>query len=278
MKFSIIKISVLFLSLLFAVSNTETTELIEDFQGKAYYISKSSMDLGRWGERMSEEQKKQVKERLKNRLEKTYILTFNKEESTFMEEEKIDALSGATDSWGKAFTPGEQYKNIKTKMLTQQQDFYGKVFLVKDTLLTIQWKMSGESKKIGNYDCFKATASIPTADLSWYNFSWSEIRNNNNEETENTDQEVSMTQIEAWYTPQVPVSFGPGEYWGLPGLILEVSDGKTTMLCSKIIMNPNEKEDIKAPNKGKEVIKTEYKEIITNKMIEMRDNRGRGRG
>ena len=31
-----------------------------DFQGKATYISKSKMDLGRWGARMSEAQKKQI--------------------------------------------------------------------------------------------------------------------------------------------------------------------------------------------------------------------------
>ena len=42
----------------------------QDFQGKAYYFSKSSLELGTWGARMSEAQKKQIKARLKNRLEK----------------------------------------------------------------------------------------------------------------------------------------------------------------------------------------------------------------
>ena len=40
------------------------------FQGKAYYFSKSKMELGNWGARMSEAQKKQIQNRLKNRLEK----------------------------------------------------------------------------------------------------------------------------------------------------------------------------------------------------------------
>ena len=31
-----------------------------DFQGKATYISKSRLELGRWGARMSEAQKKQI--------------------------------------------------------------------------------------------------------------------------------------------------------------------------------------------------------------------------
>jgi len=92
-----------------------TNEDTQDFQGKAYYFSKSRMDLGTWGARMSEAQKKQIQSRLKNRLEKTYILSFNKEESLFKEEEKVDAISGATDSWGSNFARGEQYKNIRSE-------------------------------------------------------------------------------------------------------------------------------------------------------------------
>ena len=32
----------------------------QKFQGKAYYFSKSKMELGNWGARMSEAQKKQI--------------------------------------------------------------------------------------------------------------------------------------------------------------------------------------------------------------------------
>jgi len=73
------------------------------------------------------------------------------------------------------------------------------------------------------------------------------------------------------------VGHGPGEYWGLPGLILEVSAGNTTMICSKVVVNPKEVINIKAPSKGKEITKAAYKETIIGKMKEMRDNRGRRR-
>lgn len=252
----------------------------QEFQGKAYYSSKSTLELGNWGATMSEEQKKQVKERLKNRLEKVYILTFTKEESLFKEDEKLDAISGATDSWGKNFTPGKQYKNVKTNTLLQNQEFYGKQFLVEDNLLSIKWTLTSETKQIGKYTCQKATASIPAKDLTWYDFSWDKLRNSNKKETENseldkdvdeTDEAIAMIEVEAWYTMQIPVSHGPLEYSGLPGLILEVSNGNTIMLCSKIILNPEEKSKIEAPDKGKVVTKNEYQEIISKKMIEMRD-------
>jgi len=250
---------------------------VQEFQGQAFYVSKSTMELGNWGARLSEAQKKQVQARLKNRLEKTYVLNFNKEESVFNEEDKLDAISGATDSWGKNFSRGEQYKNVKENALVQSQEFYGKLFLVKDELQSIEWKMGTESKQIGQYMCFKATAVIPTTELQWYDFSWSELRSATPDDEEASEPEIQLTQIEAWYTPQIPVAHGPAEYWGLPGLILEVNAGNTTMLCSKIIMNPDTRLKIEAPEKGKVITKVAYKETITDKMREMRDNRGRRR-
>ena len=258
----------------------------QDFQGKAYYFSKSTMDLGNWGARFSEAQKKQIMARLKNRLEKTYILTFNKEESLFKQEEKldVDAMSGATNSWGKNFAQGNQYKNVKTNEQIQKQEFYGKQFLVKDNLQPIEWELDTETKQIGKYTCFKATATVPTSELTWYDFSWDRLGNNAQSNSDSpVDGEVKevvvdMTEIEAWYAPQIPVRHGPSEYWGLPGLILEVSAGNTTMLCTKIVMNSDENEKIEAPQRGKEITKEEYQKTISDKMKEFRDNRVRQRG
>jgi GLPGLI family protein len=274
MKYNIIVTSVLLLIFLL------TTSLIsnptpKEFQGKAYYFSKSTMSLGNFGARFSEAQKKQIMERLKGRLEKKYVLTFNRNESMFLEEEKLDAVSGATDSWGKNFTPGDQYKNTKDTTQIQNQEFYGKNFLVKDNLLALNWEMSAETKKIGNYICYKAVALVPSSDLTWYAFSWNQLPSNDAPK-EGEEKAVKMTRVEAWYTPQLPVSHGPSEYWGLPGLILEVSAGDTTLLCYEIVINPKEKTTFKIPRKGKVVTKNEYQSIVFKKMKEFRDNR-RGR-
>ena len=285
MKSILFKISLLVFAILLPSAIEDTKNLdVPDFQGQAFYVSKATMDLGKWGARLSEAQKKQVQARMKNRLEKEYILTFNKEESIFYEDEKLDAMSGATDSWGKNFTPGMQYKNVKTNSQVQNQEFYGKQFLVKDKLQAIEWKLGTETKQIGKYTCFKATASIPTNELTWYNFSWNRSSSTPETKVDSTGVEIkeeiaiAMTDVEAWYSPQIPVGHGPSEYWGLPGLILEVSAGDTTMLCSKIVMNPEEKTEIEAPDKGKEITKKEYQKTIVEKMQEFRNNRGRSRG
>ena len=65
MKLSFFKKIILLSLVLFTSQN-----FAQKFQGKAYYFSKSKMELGNWGARMSEAQKKQIQNRLKNRLEK----------------------------------------------------------------------------------------------------------------------------------------------------------------------------------------------------------------
>ena len=293
MKSHTIKLAISCLALLMSF----TTFAQQDFQGKAYYFSKTTVDMDNWGGRqMSEEQKKMIAERMKDMFEKTYVLTFNRTESVYKEEEKLETPGGGGGfrfSMG-SFTGGPQYKNVKDKKLLQEQEFFGKQFLISDSLPQLEWKISGETKQIGQYTCFKATA-VKKVD----EFDWRSMRRRNNddekkdeekkegedtaEETEENDDPLSEIEIPeeivitAWYTPQIPVNQGPGEYWGLPGLILEVNADRTTILCSKIIINPGEKEDIKIPSKGKEVTREEYNEIIKKKVEEMREMYG-GRG
>ena len=264
-----------FTLLLFLIPNSSV--IAQNFNGKAIYVSKSKMELGNWGARLSEAQKKQVAARLKNRLEKKYILTFNKQEASFKEDVKIDAISGATDSWGAYFSRGEQYKNIKDTQLIQSQEFYGKRFLVKDNLYKIDWTLGIETKQIGEYTCYKAKAFVPYIELNWYNFSWSDLRNDENTDAEKKEEE-NMVVVEAWYTPQIPLAHGPGEFWGLPGLILEVSVNNTTLLCTEVTISKGETVQIEAPDRGTEITKEKYSKTIREKMGEMRNNRMRRRG
>lgn len=268
------------------------TVFAQDFQGVATYQSKTTVDFdGFGGRQMSEEQKKQMEERMKSMFEKTYKLSFNKFESIYKEEEKLETpgAGGGMHFGGfmASFIGGPQYKNVKESQLLQEQEFFGKQFLVKDSLLKLEWKMGTESKQIGQYLCFKATAIKKSNDTDFMNFRRRERPN----EEEKKDGEIAkdstktnnpMDEIEipkeievtAWYTPQIPVNQGPDEYWGLPGLILEVNAGRTTILCSKIIINPQEKEEIQILTKGKEVTRQEYNDIVKQKVEEMRENFG----
>ena len=88
-----------------------------------------------------------------------------------------------------------------------------------------------------------------------------------------------MYKRQAWYTPQIPVSSGPQSYWGLPGLILEINAGRTTMLCTEIVLNSADTVKIEKPTKGKKVNREEYNKIIEVKTDELKErfkNRRRG--
>jgi len=267
----------------------------QNINGQAYYESKTTVDLdGFGGGDMSEERKKMISERMKSMLEITYVLTFNTTESIYKEEEKLEAVAvhpGFKMMMG-SFTPGDQYKNLTSNQLIEENEFFGKQFLVKDTIQNLKWELGKESKLIGQYIAFKATA---TKAVNPNDFSMARPRRGANKDAPKKDGEPKkdstmvddpMDQIEipkevlvtAWYTPQVPVGHGPGEYAGLPGLILELNVHRTTLLCSKIVMNPKEAEKIEAPTKGKEVSREEYTKIVKEKTEEMRENFRGGRG
>jgi GLPGLI family protein len=267
-----------------------TNSFSQEFQGKAYYQTKTTMDLGSWGSKMSEQQKNMMKDRMKSFLEKTFILTFNKSESIYKEEERLAAPGqggGGMIAMFAGGAAGEINKDVKEKIYLQENEFFGKKFLIKDDLPILKWKMGTEQKQIGKYICFKATAVRKVDDLDWRSMRAPKKPKTETDSikskkvTEVTEIEIDIPKevvVTAWYTPQIPVSNGPGESFGLPGLILELNSDKTTILCTKIVLNPEIKEEIVRLTKGDIVTKKEYNDIVKFKMDEMRENRGRGQG
>jgi GLPGLI family protein len=271
----------------------------QNFQGMAVYESKTStaeFAKGLSGNKdITPEMQKQIEERMKKMFEKTFILNFDKSASIYKEEEKLDApgeQGGRRMMASMMGGGGTHYKNVKDKQFIVDKEFFGKEFLIKDSLPKYDWKMEGESKQIGNYTCFKATAVVKVNESDFRNF---RFKNRDKKETETKTETVKDTAkakktnftedwempkentITAWYCPEIPVNQGPENYWGLPGLILEVNDGKTVMLCTKIVMNTKDKVEIKPATKGKQVTQTEYNDIVKKKMEEMQEmNSGPG--
>ncbi|CAM3274294.1 GLPGLI family protein [Aequorivita lipolytica] len=269
----------------------------QNISGQAYYESKTTVDLDAFGGgngEMSEEMKKAVGQMMKSALEKTYILTFNQYESIYKEQETLDAgpVNPGFKMMMSSYTPGAQYKNLKTNQIVEENEFFGKQFLVTDSIQTLDWQTTNESKQIGQYIAFKATA-MKKVDPNDYSMARpkkkesSAAKAKDDEGKENAEVKKDSVQpqdpmdmieipkeieVTAWFTPQIPVSNGPGEFAGLPGLILELNVYRTTLLCSKIVMNPKDAEKIEPPKKGKEVTRAEYVKIVKEKTDELREN------
>ena len=282
--------TILFL-LAFITSNAQ-----KDFQGMAVYESKTSTsdfkDRIKSNKEITPEMQKMIEERMQKMFEKTFILNFDKSTSIYKEEEKLDAPGQGQGGGMRMMSSmmgggGTYYKNVKDKNYTVDKEFMGKEFLVKDSLPKLNWKMETETKIIGGYNCFKATAVRPVSKSDFRNFrpKKEEDKKAETAKTEDKDKKTNFMDdfdmpkeitITAWYTPEIPVNQGPESYWGLPGLILEVNDGKTTILCSKVVLNSKDKVEIKAPTNGKAISQKDYDETVVKKMQEMKEmNSGR---
>ena len=239
----------------------------QDFQGKAYYMSKISVDKSWMDNPRFASRKNYMNDMIKRNTEKDYLLEFNSTESTYKEIEKLET-EGQGFNWMANYVGeniGKIYKNAQDKISINETEMMGKFFLVTEDLENTKWKMSGESKNIGQYTCYKATYTKQVEEKVFTFGSW-----NQNNQTNQNKKPKKMRDVEvvAWFTPDIPVSSGPSWYQGLPGLILEVSDDKTTILCTKIVMNPKEKTKIKRPKKGKTISNQDFVTLQDEKRAE----------
>lgn len=111
--------------------------------------------------------------------------------------------------------------------------------LLESKMQQLPWHITTETKIIDQYQCYKAT----------YTFDYLA-----------RDQKLKTTVVTAWFAPSLPYSYGPKNYHGLPGLILELTDNSVTFLVSKIELLTEEIQ-IKFP-KGKVIQKEEFEKAI----------------
>ena len=244
--------------------------LSQDFQGKAYYMSKISIDKSWMDNPRFASRSSYLKDMVKRNTEKDYVLEFNSIESTYKEVEKLET-EGQGYNWMANYVGeniGKIYKNAQDKISINETEMMGKFFLVTEDLEKTKWKMSGESKKIGQYTCYKATYTKQVEEKVFSFGSWNQTNGTNQPKKQKKMRDV---EVVAWFTPEIPVSSGPSWYQGLPGLILEVSDDDTKILCTKIVMNPKEKSKIKRPKKGKVISNQDFVTLQDQKRIEARE-------
>lgn len=230
----------------------------QKFTGEATYKTHRKVDIkiDSTNTSISADQQKLFNEQLKKQFQKTFILSFNVEESLYKEEAKLAKPNPMAGGAQISFSSNTDvlYKNIKNRTYVKQTDIFSKPFLIQDSIKTITWQLEDETKNIGNYTCFKATYSYQHP-----------IKDFENEKDSVDDEDRIVT---AWYTPQIPISNGPELYQGLPGLILEINDGEQTVICSKISINPKKAIKIEAPAQGKKVSQTDFDAIQEKKTKE----------
>jgi len=132
------------------------------------------------------------------------------------------------------------FADIETGSISRESEFDGRKFIIVSKIKDLKWKLTNKTKKIGNYVCYKAETT------SSY-------------ETRKGKRFLAIT---AWYTPEIAVPFGPKNYVGLPGLILELEEGKDRISFIAKDLKFDKKNKINEPKDGIRVTEKEYNEIV----------------
>ncbi len=105
------------------------------------------------------------------------------------------------------------------------------------------WQLLKEKKNIGGYECYKA---ISTMELK--NSKGSFIRN-----------------LVVWYCPKISYGYGPSRFGGLPGIILEATDGEIVYRAKSIEFSKKIKISEKIKAKDYAISEEEYIESVLKK-------------
>ncbi|ALU73908.1 GLPGLI family protein [Tenacibaculum dicentrarchi] len=178
-----------------------------------------------------------------------FELRFTIKESFFV---LMPSLILEKSSWSKlALVPygNSKFYNTKDEILFEK-NIFGEDFLISNEQLN--WQLKNETKKIGNYLCYKAIA----IEKKMYRGKMKEY------------------PVIAWYCPEISSSFGPIGVAGLPGLILEVNKGNIKYRATKINLNPKKNIKITKLTKGKKITRKKLGEMISEAMGNFKKNKG----
>jgi len=126
------------------------------------------------------------------------VLNFNSKKALFEEDESEKEATPPGmqraimyESSLKPASPVVQkvYCDFDKNQRLEQLEYMTRIFLVQSEIEAVAWKLGSEKKKVLEYTCMSASVTLDDQD------------------------------IVAWFSPEIPVSLGPSDYGGLPGLI-----------------------------------------------------------
>lgn len=123
------------------------------------------------------------------------------------------------------------WNDLSNSVSVSQRIVSGNIYLVKDSLIKIKWKITDETREIAGYNCRRANGIV-----------------------------LDSIYVVAFFTNKIPVESGPELFSGLPGMILGVAlpYENVTWFAKKITERKPTATELLAPNNGK---------LITNRQL-----------
>lgn len=171
-----------------------------------------------------------------------YVLNFKNEESYYYYEAPLEE---AEYNVGSKAGKNSYYNNNKTNSIIEMGTYFGNI-----AHAPLDWELTNKTKNIGDYKCYQAVAVENLYSRQGHFYS---------------------RKVTAWFTPQIPLNFGPKHYNGLPGLILEVDRGEFTITATELVLNPEEDVTIKRVNPKDRSITQEEANKRMQEVVENRE-------
>lgn len=130
------------------------------------------------------------------------------------------------------------FKDFKLKKSKQREFIIDRSFIITDTITNYKWSLTNESTKINGFDCFSAN----TLDLF-------------------------ENKVTAWFTSDIPISNGPGDFHGLPGLIVRI-ETDTYVFEMVSLKSISKNTSVSFEEKGKIVSMNEFIKIYEEKVLQ----------
>jgi GLPGLI family protein len=129
--------------------------------------------------------------------------------------------------------------DLNTNTSVVQKKVFESVFLVKDSVRKINWKITTETREIAGFTCRRANALV-----------------------------LDSVYVVAFYADDIAVSGGPESFAGLPGMILglAIPHENVTWFATKVNEVPVDDKALAAPKKGKVVDRKGLTATLTDVM------------
>jgi GLPGLI family protein len=153
-----------------------------------------------------------------------YELRFNASRSVY----KLDKENTENKyMWG--LKPNESDNSISdfsNQTSSIQREIFENTYLIKDSLRNLEWRITQETREIAGFECKKAVSKI-----------------------------CDSVVVVAFYTDQIPVSAGPENFGGLPGMIMGLAIPRmyTTWFAIKLELSEPSLQQLNPVQKGKKV-------------------------
>jgi GLPGLI family protein len=264
----------LVLGLMIALISISTSAIAQMKEGKISYERKINMHRNLPDPQM----KSMVPEFRTDKFE----LIFNEAVSLFrsvVDDEAPDPFANAGGGGGGGMRmnfrmpTANTYTDLAKQTQYEERAFFEKEFLIIDSLKQYKWKLSEETKTIAKQLCKKATTMITAPQIR--------MRvsmgggGNNTDTTANTTRAPKETELVVWYAENIPVSFGPDNYSGLPGVIMEIDqDNGATVTTAVEVSAKYPKKELVAPTKGDKMNRAQFQENMQKLMQDMQRGGG----